>query len=317
MDPRTFFCRISRVYFALQYGLHWNRFMSTHQPIDLDVATRRTSVVDIRAHKRRDGAQPLVCLTAYTVLTARLLDAHTDLLLVGDSLGMVLYGLDTTLGVTLEMMIAHGQAVMRGAKRSCVIVDMPFGSYQESPQVAFRNAARIMKEVGCAGIKIEGGEEMAETVHFLTLRGIPVLGHVGLMPQLMHTAGGFKTRGRSQADAERIVADAKAITDAGAFAMVIEGVIEPLARRITQEVEVPTIGIGGSPACDGQILVTEDMAGLFTEFKPKFVKRYMNLGGDIAEAARQYAQDVRDGAFPGPEHCFDATKRKKPQNQDG
>ncbi len=291
--------------------------MSTHQPIDLDGATRRTTVVDIRARKRCDGAQPVVCLTAYTVLTARLLDAHTDLLLVGDSLGMVLYGLDTTLGVTLEMMIAHGQAVMRGAKRSCVIVDMPFGSYQESPQVAFRNAARIMKEVGCAGVKLEGGVEMAETIRFLTDRGIPVLGHVGLMPQLVNTAGGFKTRGRSEADANRISADAAATAHAGAFAMVVEGVVEPLARRITQEVDIPTIGIGGSPACDGQILVTEDMAGLFTEFKPKFVKRYMNLGGDIAEAARQYAQEVRDGAFPGPEHCFGTLNAQKSRDADG
>lgn len=284
--------------------------MSTHKPIDISGAVRRQTVVDIRARKRRDGAEPLVCLTAYTVLTARLLDAHTDLLLVGDSLGMVLYGLETTVGVTLDMMIAHGQAVMRGAKRSCVIVDMPFGSYQESPEMAFRNAAHIMKEVGCAGIKIEGGEEMAETVRFLSQRGIPVLGHVGLMPQSVNTAGGFKARGRGDAEAATILTDAKAIADAGAFALVVEGVMEPLARRITDEVDVPTIGIGGSPACDGQILVTEDMAGLFTDFKPKFVKRYMDLGAGIAESARRYAEEVRSGAFPGPEHCFGMPKKE-------
>lgn len=290
--------------------------MSTHKPIDLDGATRRTTVVDIRARKRRAGAEPLVCLTAYTVLTARLLDAHTDLLLVGDSLGMVLYGLDTTVGVTLDMMIAHGQAVMRGARRSCVIVDMPFGSYQESPQVAFRNAARIMKEVGCAGVKIEGGAEMADTVRFLTQRGIPVLGHVGLMPQSVNTAGGFKARGRGEEEAAQILDDAKAIAHAGAFALVVEGVMEPLARRITEDVAIPTIGIGGSPACDGQILVTEDMAGLFTDFKPKFVKRYMDLGAGIAEAARRYAHEVKSGVFPGPEHCFGAPKPDNTKTED-
>lgn len=289
--------------------------MSTHKPIDIEGAARRTTVVDIQNRKRRlnNEAEPVVCLTAYTVLTARLLDAHTDLLLVGDSLGMVLYGLETTVGVTLDMMIAHGQAVMRGAKRSCVIVDMPFGSYQESPEMAFRNAARIMKEVGCAGVKIEGGREMAETVRFLTQRGIPVLGHVGLMPQSVHTAGGFKARGRSEDEAQAILDDAKAIAEAGAFAMVVEGVMEPLARRITDEVDVPTIGIGGSAACDGQILVTEDMAGLFTDFKPKFVKRYMDLGSGIAEAARQYAEEVKSGAFPGHEHCFGMSKPEDPK----
>ncbi len=284
--------------------------MSTHKPLDLDGAARRLTAPDIRARKRRLGAEPLVCLTAYTVLTARLLDAHTDLLLVGDSLGMVLYGLDTTVGVTLDMMVAHGQAVMRGAKRSCVIVDMPFGSYQESPEMAFRNAARIMKEVGCAGVKIEGGAEMAGTVKFLTERGIPVLGHVGLLPQSVNTSGGFKARGRDAAEAESIVADAKAMAGAGAFGLVVEGVMEPVARRITDEVEIPTIGIGGSPACDGQILVTEDMAGLFTDFKPRFVKRYMDLGSGIAEAARQYADEVKSGTFPAPEHCYGMAKPK-------
>ncbi|MEG3617169.1 3-methyl-2-oxobutanoate hydroxymethyltransferase [Magnetovibrio sp. PR-2] len=283
--------------------------MSTHKSINVDAAMRRLTVPDIRAHKRRDGAEPLVCLTAYTVLTARLLDAHTDLLLVGDSLGMVLYGLDSTVGVTMDMMVLHGQAVMRGAKRSCVIVDMPFGSYQESPEVAFRNAARIMKDVGCAGVKIEGGAEMAPTVKFLSERGIPVLGHVGLMPQSVNTMGGFKAQGREDDAAQKIIDDAKALEEAGAFAVVVEGTMEHIARRITDEIAVPTIGIGGSPACDGQILVTEDMAGLFTEFKPKFVKRYMDLGGGLAEAARQYADEVRTGTFPADEHCFGVKKK--------
>ncbi len=261
----------------------------------------KITVIDIRARK---GGEPLVCLTAYTSLTAVLLDEHTDLLLVGDSLGMVLYGLDDTLAVSLDMMIAHGQAVMRGSTSSCVIVDMPFGSYQESPQSAFRNCARVMKEVGCAGVKLEGGVEMAETVQFLTRRGIPVLGHVGLLPQSVHTAGGFRSHGKDQAEAESILADARAVAAAGAFAIVVEGTVEPLARRITEAVEVPTIGIGASPACDGQILVTEDLVGLFDRFTPKFVKRYAELGKGISEAARSYSEDVRARRFPGPEHCF-------------
>jgi 3-methyl-2-oxobutanoate hydroxymethyltransferase len=246
----------------------------------------------------------LVSLTAYTYLTAQLLDDHTDLLLVGDSLGMVLYGLDDTLGVTLDMMIAHGKAVMRGTSRACVIVDMPFGSYQESPEAAFRNAARVMKEVGCAGVKLEGGIEMAETISFLTKRGIPVLAHVGLLPQSVNTAGGFRFHGQEDEEAERILADAVAVTNAGAFASVVEGTVEPLARKITETIQIPTIGIGASPACDGQILVTEDLVGLFSDFTPKFVKRYADLGQQIADAAKSYSEDVRSGSFPGPEHCF-------------
>lgn len=255
----------------------------------------------IRAMK---GETPVVCLTAYTALTAVLLDEHVDLLLVGDSLGMVLYGMDSTLGVTLEMMIAHGQAVMRGSRKACVIVDMPFGSYQESKESAFRNAARVMKDVGCAGVKLEGGVEMAETIHFLTSRGIPVFGHVGLLPQSVNTAGGFRSLGREEREAGQIIEDAKAVAEAGAFAMVIEGTVEPVARQITQLVPVPTIGIGASPACDGQILVTEDLVGLFSDFKPKFVKRYAELGQGIADAGKAYAADVRARRFPGLEHCF-------------
>ena len=267
------------------------------------------TVADVRAQK---GGDPLVCLTAYTSLTAQLLDDHTDLLLVGDSLGMVLYGLDDTLGVTLDMMIAHGKAVMRRSRHACVIVDMPFGSYQESPEIAFRNAAYVMKEVGCAGIKLEGGIEMAETISFLTERGIPVLAHVGLLPQSINTAGGFRSHGRGDEEADRILADAIAVANAGAFASVVEGTIEPLARKITETIKIPTIGIGASPACDGQILVTEDLVGLFSEFTPKFVKRYAVLGQQIADAAKSYSKDVRSGNFPGPEHCF---TMRRPNNR--
>ena len=262
---------------------------------------KRITVPQIRAMK---GEVPVVCLTAYTSLTAVLLDESVDLLLVGDSLGMVLYGMDSTLGVTLEMMIAHGKAVMRGSKKACVIVDMPFGSYQESREQAFRNAAQVMKEVGCSGVKLEGGTEMAETVRFLAERGIPVLGHVGLLPQSVNTAGGFRSLGRGEKEAADIVADAHAIADAGAFATVIEGTVEPVARQITAEIAIPTIGIGASPACDGQILVTEDLVGLFSDFKPKFVRRYAELGDGIAAAGKAYAADVRARKFPALEHCF-------------
>ncbi len=261
----------------------------------------KITVIDISTRK---GGDPLVCLTAYTSLTAQLLDENTDLLLVGDSLGMVLYGLEDTLGVTLDMMIAHGKAVMRGATKACVIVDMPFGSYQESPAVAFRNAAKVMKEVGCAGLKLEGGREMAPTIDFLTKRGIPVLAHVGLLPQSVNTAGGFRSHGKEEDEAAGILADAVAVAEAGAFATVVEGTVEPLARTITETISIPTIGIGASPACDGQILVTEDLVGLFSDFTPKFVKRYADLGQQIADAAKSYSEDVRSGRFPGPEHCF-------------
>lgn len=270
---------------------------------------KRVTVPQIRAMK---GGTPIVCLTAYTSLTAVLLDDSVDLLLVGDSLGMVLYGMESTLGVTLEMMIAHGQAVMRGSKKACVIVDMPFATYQESKEQAFRNAARVMKEVGCAGVKLEGGQEMAETIRFLCERGIPVLGHIGLLPQSVNTAGGFRSIGREEKEAADIVQDARAVADAGAFATVIEGTVEPLARHITEVIPIPTIGIGASPACDGQILVTEDLTGLFSDYKPKFVKRYAELGRGIADAGKEYAEEVRARRFPTLEHCF-GTKAKKPQ----
>ena len=269
------------------------------------VVGQRLTVPEIGARK---GGTPVVCLTAYTTPIARMLDPHVDLLLVGDSLGMVLYGLDSTLGVNLDMMIAHGQAVMRGSQAACVIVDMPFGTYQESREQAFRNCAQVMADVRCQGIKLEGGEEMAETVDHLVRCGIPVMGHVGLTPQSVNAFGGFKAQGRDEAAADRICNDARAIAEAGAFAIVVEGVPEPLGRRITEEISVPTIGIGASPACDGQVLVTEDILGLFGDFKPKFVKRYAELTPTVEEAARRYAAEVRAREFPSAEYCFGIAK---------
>lgn len=265
------------------------------------VRSRRCTVTDIRALK---GDRPIVSLTAYTAPMAALLDPHVDIMLVGDSLGMVLYGFETTLPVTLDMMIAHGAAVVRGSKRAMVIVDMPFGSYQESPEQAFRSAARIMGETGANGVKLEGGEEMAGTIRFLTERGIPVLAHVGLTPQLVHAFGGYRTQGRDEARANKIKADAKAVEQAGAFAFVLEGTIEPLAREITEAAGIASIGIGASPWCDGQILVTEDMLGLFNEFIPRHVKRFANLGDAVGTAVSAYAEDVKARRFPGLEHTF-------------
>ncbi|WP_244434094.1 3-methyl-2-oxobutanoate hydroxymethyltransferase [Azospirillum sp. B506] len=270
--------------------------------------TARQSVPALRARK---GGDPIVCLTAYTAPVARLLDPHVDILLVGDSLGMVVYGLDSTLPVTLDMMIAHGAAVVRASERACVVVDLPFGSYQESKEAAFRASARVMAETGAQAVKLEGGLEMAETVAFLTARGIPVMGHVGLTPQSVNTLGGYKAVGRDAEAAERIAADARAIAEAGAFTLVIEGTMEALARRITEEVAIPTIGIGGSPACDGQVLVTDDMLGLFGALPTKFVKRYANLGETVSQAAATYAAKVRSRTFPGPEHCFGVKKARR------
>ncbi|QND47556.1 3-methyl-2-oxobutanoate hydroxymethyltransferase [Rhizobium lusitanum] len=268
--------------------------------------TKRNTIAQIEAMK---GTRPIVSLTAYTTPIARLLDPHCDLLLVGDSLGMVLYGMESTVGVTLEMMIAHGQGVMRGVQKACVIVDMPFGSYQESKEQAFRNAVRILKETGCDGVKLEGGEEMAETIAFLTARGVPVFGHVGLMPQQVKTAGGYRALGRSEEEAEKIRRDAKAIDEAGAFALLVEGTVEPLAREITASVSIPTIGIGASPACDGQILVSDDMLGLFSDFKPRFVKHFAELAPTVSKAVEAYAKEVKARTFPGPEHTFQVKKQ--------
>jgi 3-methyl-2-oxobutanoate hydroxymethyltransferase len=271
----------------------------------------RISVPEIQARK---GGEPIVSLTAYSAPMASFLDPYTDLFIVGDSLGMVLYGLDSTLGVTLEMMIGHGAAVVRGSKRGCVVVDMPFGSYQQSPAQAFRNAAKIMKRTGCDAVKLEGGTEMAETVGFLVSRGIPVMGHVGLTPQSVNQLGGYRARGRGRDEAQRIVADGCAIADAGAFSIVVEGVVEPLAQEVTSAVAVPTVGIGASAACDGQVLVTEDMLGLFTDFTPKFVRRYADLGPQVSEAVAQYASDVKARRFPGDDNIFKASPKKDTGN---
>lgn len=268
---------------------------------------KRLTPADITGLK---GNRPIASLTAYTTPIARILDRHCDLLLVGDSLGMVLYGMDTTVGVTMDMMVAHGQAVMRGVSRACVIVDLPFGAYQESKEQAFRNAVRLMKETGCDGVKLEGGAEMAETVAFLVSRGVPVFGHIGLMPQQVNTSGGYRSKGHSEAEQDKIRRDAKAIDEAGAFAMVIEGTVEPLAREITTTVKAATIGIGASPACDGQILVSDDMLGLFNEFKPRFVKHYSQLAEVIEKAAEGYAAEVKERVFPGQEHTFQIRPKK-------
>ena len=265
---------------------------------------KRLTVPEVRRRKV-DGVTetPIVMLTAYTARQAQLLDAHCDLLLVGDSLGQVIYGLPSSVPVTLDMMIAHGAAVVRGSYHAAVIVDMPFGTYEASPEQAFASAARIMKETGCAGIKLEGGEAMAATVAFLIRRGIPVMGHVGLTPQAVNVLGGYNARGRSDAEAETILADARALDTAGAFAVVIEGVVEPIAVAITQAVACPTIGIGASSLCDGQVLVTDDMLGMF-ERVPRFVKVYENIAGIIGGAAARYADEVRARTFPGVEQTY-------------
>ena len=246
-------------------------------------------------------------LTCYTAPYARILDAHVDALLVGDSLGMVLYGMDSTLPVTLDMMIAHGKAVVKGSTRACVIVDMPFGSYQSSPVQAFESAARVLAETGCSAIKLEGGEEMAATIHFLTERAIPVIAHIGLMPQHVNSMGGYKVQGKTPAECNYIMKCAKAIEEAGAFAVVLEGVEESCAREITAMLSIPTIGIGASPACDGQVLVTEDMAGLF-EKTPRFVEQFGNLRGELETSVKRYAESVRSRTFPAAKHCYTSEK---------
>jgi len=266
----------------------------------------RKTVRDIAAAK---GGAPLVCLTAYTAPMAALLDERCDVLLVGDSVGMVVHGLPTTVGVTLEMMILHGQAVMRASKRAFVVVDMPFGSYEASLEQAFMNASRIMKETGCQAVKIESGEYAAATVRHLVDRGIPVMAHVGLRPQATHVDGGFKAKGRTDAERDRVLAEAAAAAAAGCFAMVIEGVAEDLAAQITRQVTCPTVGIGASAACDGQILVTDDMLGMF-DWTPRFVRRYADLRNSIGDAVDAYAADVRARAFPGEKETY--TPKKAP-----
>jgi 3-methyl-2-oxobutanoate hydroxymethyltransferase len=267
---------------------------------------KRITAPDIRARK---GGKPIVSLTSYHAHTARLLDRHCDFILVGDSLGMVMHGLESTVPVTLEMMILQGQAVMRGTKRALVVVDMPFGSYEASREQAFVSAARVMKETGCGAIKLEGGTRMAETIAFLAQRGIPVMGHVGLTPQAINSLGSFRAQGRREEDWAAIEADATAVAEAGAFAVVLEAMAEPLAARITRSVAIPTIGIGASAACDGQILVLEDMLGLSPRV-PKFVKRYAELGGAIEDAVASYALEVRSRAFPAESNVYHLAKSK-------
>lgn len=276
----------------------------------LDTATSRANPtpapmrrLTVPAIQRRKGGEPIVMLTAYTARMAQLLDAHCDMLLVGDSLGQVIYGLPSTLSVTLDMMIAHGAAVVRGSYHSVVVIDMPFGSYEASPEAAFASAARVMAETGAAAVKLEGGEAMAGTVAFLTRRGIPVVGHVGLTPQAVNALGGYGARGRSEAEQAKILADAKAIADAGAFALVVEGVVEPLAKAITAAVACPVIGIGASADCDGQVLVTEDMLGLFDR-TARFVKKYDDMAGRISAAVETYAGEVRARQFPGTDQLY-------------
>ena len=271
------------------------------------VPGKRMTVPSLRARKQ-DGAteQPIVMLTAYTMRMAQLLDPHCDMLLVGDSLGQVIYGLPSTVPVTMDMMCAHGAAVVRGSWHALVGVDMPFGSYEASPAQAFDSASRILKETGCAAVKLEGGDAMAETVAFLSRRGIPVIGHVGLTPQAVNMLGGYGARGKSEAEAAKIISDARAIADAGAFVIVVEGVMEEIASEVARAVPVPIIGIGASAECDGQVLVTEDMLGLF-ERTPRFVKRYDDLAARIGEAAAAYAGEVRSRAFP----TADQTYRRK------
>jgi 3-methyl-2-oxobutanoate hydroxymethyltransferase len=266
---------------------------------------KRLTAPDIRARK---GGEPIVALTSYHAHTARLVDKYCDVILVGDSLGMVMHGLETTVPVTLDMMILQGHAVMRGSKRALVVVDMPFGSYEASKEQAFMSAARVMKETGCGAIKVEGGRRLAETVRFLAERGVPVMGHVGLTPQAINTIGSFRAQGREEKDWGPIEDDTRSIAEAGAFAVVIEAVAEPLARRITEQVAIPTIGIGASAACDGQILVLEDMLGLSPRV-PRFVRRYGNIGPGIEAAIAGYAKEVRARVFPGPDNVYGMKKK--------
>jgi 3-methyl-2-oxobutanoate hydroxymethyltransferase len=261
---------------------------------------RRNTVPQIA---NRKGGEPIVSLTSYHAHTAAIVDKYADFILVGDSLGMVMHGMDSTVGVPLDLMIMHGKAVVRGTKKALIVVDMPFGTYEESPNVAFRNAAKIMKETSCGAIKLEGGARMAETIRFLSERGIPVMAHIGLTPQSSHVMGGFKTQGRDENTWKDHIADAHAVTEAGAFAVVLEGMVEPLAAKITKEIAIPTIGIGASADCDGQILVLEDMLGM-NPWTPKFVKVYGNLGPMIEDSVKRYAEEVKDRSFPSEDEVY-------------
>jgi 3-methyl-2-oxobutanoate hydroxymethyltransferase len=281
---------------------------STSRATPSPVPGKRVTAPSIRARKVPDDhrfrtEQPIVMLTAYTMRMAQLLDPHCDMLLVGDSLGQVIYGLPSTIPVTIEMMCAHGAAVVRGSWHALVGVDLPFGSYEQSPAQAFECASRVMKETGCAAVKLEGGEAIAPTIDFLTHRGVPVIAHVGLTPQAVNVLGGYGARGREQREAEKIVADAKAVADAGAFCIVVEGVVEPIATQVARTVAPPVIGIGASADCDGQVLVTEDMLGLF-ERTPRFVKRYDDLASRIGDSVAAYAAEVRSREFPSADQTY-------------
>lgn len=278
------------------------------KPMSLQPMTRRLMAPDITAMKH---VRPIIALTSYHAHTAAIADKYCDFLLVGDSLGMVMHGFETTVPVTLDMMIVHGRAVVRGAKRALVAVDMPFGSYEESPSVAFRNASRVMKETDCGAVKLEGGLRMAETTRYLVDRGIPVMGHIGLTPQSINVIGGFKTQGRTRDEWSPIEEDARALADAGAFAIVLEAVSGPLAARITDAIAIPTIGIGASSHCDGQILVMEDMLGLSPRV-PKFVKKFGAVATAIEDAIKDYADDVRERRFPAEEHTYAMKEGAKP-----
>ncbi len=261
---------------------------------------KRRLAPDITALK---GVRPIVSLTSYHAHTAAIADKYCDFLLVGDSLGMVMHGFETTVPVPLDLMIMHGRAVVRGAKRALVVIDMPFGTYEESPEVAFRNAARVMKETDCGAVKLEGGRRMAETIAYLVERGIPIMAHIGLTPQSVNVIGGFKPQGRDKADWANLEEDARVVAEAGAFAVVLEALAGELAERITAAVAIPTIGIGASSACDGQILVMEDMLGLSPRV-PKFVREFGRIGEAIEGAISSYADEVRGGTFPAPEHSY-------------
>lgn len=261
---------------------------------------RRITVPQLASRK---GGEPIVSLTSYHSHTAKIVDKYADFILVGDSLGMVMHGMESTVGVPLDLMIMHGKAVVRGTQRALIVVDMPFGTYEESPNIAFRNAARIMKETQCQAIKLEGGARMAETIRFLTERGIPVMAHIGLTPQSSNVMGGFKTQGRDEETWHLHEQDAKAVSEAGAFAVVLEGMVEPLAAKITKQIDIPTIGIGASADCDGQILVLEDMLGL-NPWTPKFVKVYGDLGPQIEKSVKAYAEEVRTRAFPTEDQVY-------------
>ncbi|MES2898915.1 MAG: 3-methyl-2-oxobutanoate hydroxymethyltransferase [Pseudomonadota bacterium] len=282
--------------------------MSTH------VNSKKMTIPKITGMK---GKGRIVSLTAYTTPMAKLMDAIVDIIIVGDSLGMVAYGMDSTMPVTLDMMIRHATAVVTGATQACVVVDLPFATYQESPEIAYRNAARVMAESGAQAVKIEVSEEMVETVAFLARRGIPVMPHIGLTPQYANTLGGFKVQGKSDEEASRLVALARSLERASAFALLVEGTHESAARRITEAVTIPVIGIGASPACDGQVLVTEDVLGLFSDYTPKFAKRYTNLAESVQAAFAEFASEVRLGSFPAAQHCFGVNAKERVETRLG